>query len=95
MFIDYLQLIISIHAPREGATAKTRWGIPRFRNFNPRPPRGGDVSESGTGREQIISIHAPREGATSHAYRRMAALIFQSTPPARGRRWRRCQVEQG
>ena len=57
-----------------------------FKNFNPRPPRGGRLGDkilALTG--DIISIHAPREGGD--ASRRAATsttIVFQSTPPARG-----------
>ena len=78
---------ISIHAPREGGD---KGGIKKmsaiYKNFNPRPPRGGRRPKVTAVRpEDEISIHAPREGgdpegAAIHGVHR----LFQSTPPARG-----------
>ncbi len=62
----------------------SRRGVP---HFNPRPPQGGDAGIfvcSGTASD--ISIHAPRKGATTPISRRCWFVLFQSTPPARGRR---------
>ena len=55
---------ISIHAPREGGDVWTIWKQRLRRYFNPRPPRGGRLSQ-GCRLERCyrsISIHAPREG---------------------------------
>ena len=53
---------ISIHALREeGDKSIPGNGLP-YQNFNPRPPRGGRLSSSGTNDKQVmISIHALRE----------------------------------
>ena len=77
--------IISIHAPREEGDHRSRTRLRRFRNFNPRPPRGGRRI---SGRWQVscqhISIHAPREeGDCFCCWVYPATDLFQSTPPAR------------
>ncbi len=62
--------------------------------FNPRPHAGGDgPSTSGKGGPHV-SIHAPTQGATlTLTDVGISAVMFQSTPPRRGRR--RSQRQQG
>ena len=53
---------ISIHAPREGGDRRDHLHGDGTRDFNPRPPRGGDSCHGQLDRPIAISIHAPREG---------------------------------
>ena len=54
---------ISIHAPREGGDTMVDVTDVSAINFNPRPPRGGRLSDGlFVLFSFLISIHAPREG---------------------------------
>ena len=53
---------ISIHAPREEGDRRDHLHGDGTRDFNPRPPRGGDSCHGQLDRPIAISIHAPREG---------------------------------
>ena len=55
---------ISIHAPREGGDRRDHLHGDGTRDFNPRPPRGGDSCHGQLDRPIAISIHAPARGAT-------------------------------
>ena len=49
------------------------------------PREGGDYNDALIRYTDYISIHAPREGGDQLAKCRwLTALLFQSTPPARG-----------
>ena len=60
-------LVISIHAPREGGDVLQVAAVHLFKHFNPRPPRGGrpHVFRPLPGLP-VISIHAPREGGDDY-----------------------------
>ncbi len=59
--------------------------------FNPRPRAGGDPVRDKQSLFSGVSIHAPARGATSSTWRTGLCMLFQSTPPRGGRRWR-CAV---
>ena len=67
----FLRLILSLGIfqstpPARGATLCFCAGVPVFFDFNPRPPRGGRLTQrEGKKRQHQISIHAPREGGDS------------------------------
>ena len=54
--------------------------------FNPRPRAGGDAPAILPPVSEEISIHAPAQGATTAWTCGNATIVFQSTPPRRGRR---------
>ena len=57
----------------------------RVRDFNPRPRARGDLRRRNRRRRNNISIHAPVQGATTQVGRSWRGIIFQSTPPCKGR----------
>ena len=57
-------VMISIHAPARGATAKPVHPCYPQRYFNPRSREGSDASCHQQSRNPQISIHAPARGAT-------------------------------
>ena len=59
---DDLGGVISIHAPREGGDDWLFRQKDEPIDFNPRPPRGGRLSDYQLPSALVISIHAPREG---------------------------------
>ena len=77
--------VISIHALREEGDALHSYCRTGFRNFYPRPPRGGRLHWNRPGRtNQSISIHALREEGDFSALRLARhAGQFLSTPSAR------------
>ena len=79
-------IVISIHAPREGGDFTISTMIVGKFYFNPRPPRGGRLTEiAETYETSGISIHAPREGGDVAECALLCVVQrFQSTPPARG-----------
>ena len=90
------RMSISIHALREEGDQSERGAISSPRNFYPRPPRGGRLSDS---RSQVyaadISIHALREEGDKLLHELLDKLMqFLSTPSARRATWccrcRRC-----
>ncbi len=78
---------VSIHAPAKGATISAMNCSIVIACFNPRPREGGDPFCDRLSAVLTVSIHAPAKGATivSKLYRQHS-LLFQSTPPRRGRR---------
>ena len=81
-----IEIIISIHAPREGSDrTRCRFGPPR-RYFYPRSPHGERLTiGAAEHRVEVISIHAPREGSDgTFAMEKPATLQFLSTLPVRG-----------
>ena len=83
--------VISIHALREEGDSSQWPGRGRFRNFYPRPPRGGRLEEAdGVKRSVVISIHALREEGDRGCGRRRACQSrnFYPRPPRGGRRAR-------
>ena len=76
---------ISIHAPREGGDRRDHLHGDGTRDFNPRPPRGGDSCHGQLDRPIAISIHAPREGGDCHRRgHRSADTMISIHAPARG-----------
>ena len=73
-------------APDTSPYAAGRTSPPRMDRFRSTPPaRGGLGDADRRGLQHAISIHAPREGGdVSGLSTCVAALTFQSTPPARG-----------
>ena len=78
---------ISIHAPREGGRQRPRKirQSPQYISIHA-PREGGDWFRNiGEYYKVQISIHAPREGGDSEECTNpRTAVLFQSTPPARG-----------
>ena len=79
---------ISTHVPREGDDNFVLDVIDQFRDFNPRPPRGGRPSKRHICEKLLeISTHVPREGddrAKVHTY----GLVTISTHvPREGDDW--------
>ena len=71
--------------PREGGDGIASWWKTVIRISIHAPREGGDVNTDVNKAVTIISIHAPREGGDiENQQRHIEALIFQSTPPARG-----------
>ena len=56
--------------------------------FNSRPhARGDEASMQRIPALNLVSIHAPTQGATSHLLKsRLSLIVFQFTPPRKGRR---------
>ena len=54
--------------------------------FNSRPREGGDHRREAVFLWRTISIHAPAKGATCFSVNFSILVIFQFTPPRRGRR---------
>ena len=78
---------VSIHAPAKGATARQLPRLSQWCVSIHAPAKGATVSLSTWTALCDVSIHAPAKGATrsvrcSHA----CSVVFQSTPPRRGRR---------
>ena len=65
VFVDYLQLVISIHAPREGGDDGRSSDGGKADDFNPRPPRGGRLSRT-RARSAFLIFQStpPARGAT-------------------------------
>ena len=62
-FEEYDQLVISIHAPREGGDVRKSQSLRPISSFQSTPPARGATGEVvGMARGKFISIHAPREG---------------------------------
>ena len=84
---DYLpaEYRISIHAPRTGSDAHTRFPVVRPTHFNPRSPHG--ERQRSAGQVYGAGYFNPR---SPHGERRYSAsvstsgIVFQSTLPARG-----------
>ena len=78
-------MLISIHAPREGGDICTPQILSLLRISIHAPREGGDVETYSKCSLWIISIHAPREGGDKPTSAWLFNTIqFQSTPPARG-----------
>ena len=79
------RISISIHALREEGDSACFCSIPSFRNFYPRPPRGGRRIAVCLGNGiELISIHALREeGDLFVGLKGVVRLEFLSTPSAR------------
>ena len=75
VFVEY----ISIHAPANGATARSAAEIVDEGNFNPRSGERSDRRGEFYVLNEQISIHAPANGATIFTVFRGFMLIFQST----------------
>ena len=75
--------------PARGATPAGRCCKDGTGNFNPRPPRGGRLPDSGSTPEvAVFQSTPPARGATLIVWLIVSVRIFQSTPPARGAtRW--------
>ena len=76
---------ISTHAPAPGATTPRPGPATDRPYFNPRPRTGGDKRSFSSGSNVVISTHAPAPGATAGIYNPGANMLFQPTPPHRGR----------
>ena len=73
--VVFVQLLISIHAPREGGDAAMAVDND-FSEISIHAPReGGDVADQMQDQSSSISIHAPREGGDN----RRLPEIFQHT----------------
>ena len=72
--------------PVWGATPPPGIILSRLKYFNPRPPCGGRLAETGGDTaNMLISIHAPRVGGDLRRFSGLfIALKFQSTPPVWG-----------
>ena len=69
------QIVVSIHAPAWGATARHDAERAMRTGFNPRPRVGGDSTQlEGGGLPRPVSIHAPAWGATTNGTVRTAAI---------------------
>ncbi len=74
---------VSIHAPAKGATIGNCRLIEALGRFNPRPREGGDDPARSRMRPACFNPR-PREGGDARRASH-ACLMFQSTPPRRGR----------
>ena len=84
---DYLpaEYRISIHAPRTGSDAHTRFPVVRPTHFNPRSPHGERrPAEWRTPMIYKFQSTLPARGATEMKLPNSSADLFQSTLPARG-----------
>ena len=76
--------LISIHALREEGDSTLQAAEKRFKNFNPRPPRGGRLSVSLKMRKlRYFNPRPPRGGRRSFCSSVLRLIEFQSTPSAR------------
>ena len=84
-WFDASEIVISIHAPREGCDVILT-GCKLCRGISIHAPREGCDERYGRIRVQrTISIHAPREGCDPISVLMLAGrLVFQSTHPVRG-----------
>ena len=82
--LDETEMPISIHALRGEGDNNANEIHPASRNFYPRPPRGGRLSDTAdTMGDVLISIHALRgEGDRCLVMSLRTFLIFLSTPSA-------------
>ena len=79
------EVVISIHAPREGGDYCPHRGNISAKDFNPRPPRGGRLRDTGNPvYHALFQSTPPARGATAYSSASRIRVIFQSTPPARG-----------
>ena len=79
------RVLVSIHAPAQGATGPGSGQDCGRPGFNPRPRAGGDPWEPCRFARHQVSIHAPAQGATAYVRAVVMPFKFQSTPPRRGR----------
>ena len=81
-----LDLVISIHAPREGSDHKTCAYVARYTIFQSTlPVRGATIRLGLSSKIAEISIHAPREGSDRiFIILSLRISVFQSTLPVRG-----------
>ena len=64
MVKEYLDLPISIHAPRKGSDSTSSQALTMQKHFNPRSPQGERRCDPGRFLFALqISIHAPRKGS--------------------------------
>ena len=80
-------LAISIHALREEGDENQDWGINGFKNFYPRPPRGGRRTawmEQGD-TEIFLSTPSARRATLSRSGKKQGLANFYPRPPRGGR----------
>jgi len=82
---------VSIHAPAQGATPLTLQAFSGDLVSIHAPAQGATVALYISDKEALVSIHAPAQGATLSPMVHFKGLLFQSTPPRRGRLWGRSQ----
>ena len=71
--------------PRAGGDHTLRTRGAHLHHFNSRPRAGGDLFGERKNRTIDISIHAPAQGATAIFAAPRLEVLFQFTPPRRGR----------
>ena len=77
-------VMISIHAPAQGATRDTAAMGHLPEDFNPRSRAGSDPYHDGQCTAAIISIHAPAQGATLGPPRCVPRNLISIHAPAQG-----------
>ena len=80
-------ITVSIHAPTQGATAFGQQQCSADLRFNSRPHARGDTGLKIKCRSFEVSIHAPTQGATVQNPCQPCRVVFQFTPPRKGRRF--------